>query len=73
MHSAVFPAWRGKRGASRARWRPSASAGVMVRGAPAADEQRASGDALQPRALRRKSDRQRRGEAIVVRLEERID
>jgi hypothetical protein len=37
------------------------------------DEQRASGDALQPRALRRKSDRQRRGEAIVVRLEERID
>jgi hypothetical protein len=39
----------------------------------AADEQRASGDELQPRALPPQSDRQRGGDVVVVRVEERID
>jgi hypothetical protein len=37
------------------------------------DEQQASGDELQPRALPLECDRQRAGDAVVVRVEERID
>jgi hypothetical protein len=37
------------------------------------EEQRASGDELQPRALPPECDRQRGGDAVVVRVEEPID
>jgi len=40
---------------------------------PAPDEQRASGEELQPRALPPECGRQRGADAVVVRVEERID